>query len=373
METSNLVVGCGLTGAIIARQLAENLDEETLLIEKREHVGGNIYDYLDAETGVMIHKYGPHVFHTNDKGVWDYLSRFTSWHYFVLKVKASLYGDLYSVPLNLAELDRLFPAGLARRLQKSLIGHFGFGARISIYQLISSDDALLKLLADFIINNIFKGYTEKQWGSFSLEDIDHSILERIPFYTSPDCRYFTDKYQGIPDKGYTRMVMNILDHKNIKVLLNTDYAAVASQISAKRLIYTGMIDEYYQFSYGHLPYRSLAFDLRHYPHLNDYQHCPHINYPNNYDFTRSIEYCHYLPLPHRGTCVVYEYPQTFQYGQNEPFYPVPDPENSALYEKYARLDSAVHFAGRLGKYKYFNMDQAARAAMDLATQIITAA
>lgn len=355
----NLVVGCGLTGAVLAERIATQTGQDVLVIDKRDHIGGNIYDYKDDDTNITIHKYGPHVFHTKHKPIWDYLSRFTKWHYFNLEVKGFVQGKYLPIPFNLNSLHTIYPKYLADKLEIILLKNYKFGEKIYISDLINTKDNLIKFLTNFIVDHIFYGYSQKQWDITSLENIDRSILDRIPLKLSFDDRYFEDQYQGIPKEGYTIMIQKILDHNNIQVELKTDYKYIKDKIDCDNIFYTGMIDEFYDYQYGALPYRSLDFDIVKYSYLDYFQKYPHINYPNNYDFTRSIEYSYYLPGIYKGTCVVYEYPKKFINNINEPYYPIPSKLNNEIYNKYRAIDSKnLYFSGRLGNYKYYNMDDA---------------
>lgn len=364
MAIKNLIVGCGLTGAVIAERLANELGEESLVVDRRAHIGGNCYDSVDPVTGVIVHEYGPHAFHTKNKLIWDYLSRFTEWHFFQLKVKALIDGNLAPVPFNLNSLYALFPASLASELEASLVGTYGFGDRVSILDLMDSSNDALKRLGGYIHDKIFAGYTQEQWG-MSAADVGKEVLDRVSINLARDDRYFQDSYQGIPVNGYTAMIAAMLENPLITVKLNTSYEQIASSVEWERLIFTGPIDEFFGWKLGALPYRSLRFENRVYPHINDFQKHPNINYPCNYDFTRSVEYCHYLPRNHQGTVVVYEYPQEYEPGRNEPFYPYTGAEERELYKRYAAMaPENIYFAGRLGSYRYLNMDQAVEGALE---------
>ncbi len=366
----NLVVGCGLSGVVLAERIASQLNEEVLVIDKRDHIGGNVYDYPDSETGITVHKYGPHVFHTNSKKVWDYLSQFTEWHRFMYRVKAVIDGKEVNIPFNLDSLHKVFPASLANKLEIKLIEKFGFNKKVPILELRQSNDADLEFLAQYVYEKVFLGYTIKQWG-VKPEDLDPSVSARVPVYISRDDRYFQDKYQAIPQDGYTTMVKNILNNPLIQVELNTDYNDVKDQIQAERVFFTGAIDEYFGYEFGRLPYRSLDIVFR--KHNCEYlQSGPQINYPENYDYTRSVEYKYYLDEKSNKTIVSYEYSCPFVDGQNERYYPIPDSENQDLYNKYANRAkdlTNVYFVGRLGDYKYYNMDQTVLRALELYEQL----
>ena len=235
----NIIIGAGLSGAIVARKIAEELDETVLVIDRKDHIAGNIYDYKDTKTGITVHKYGPHIFHTNIKEVWDYLSRFTEWHYFYLKPNVMIEGNAVTLPFNLTTLYEVFSYPMAKELEVKLVNQYGYGVKVPVLDLKNTDDDNLKFLADYIYEHVFVNYTTKQWG-LKPEEIDPSVTARVPVYISHDNRYFQDKYQGIPLKGYTKMVEQILNHPNIKVKLNTDFKDVNGEF--ERIIYTGAID-----------------------------------------------------------------------------------------------------------------------------------
>ena len=355
MSIKNLIVGAGISGAVVARKIAEELDETVLVIDRKDHIAGNIYDYRDSKTGITIHKYGPHIFHTNIKEVWDFLSRFTEWHYFYLKPNAVIEGNSVTLPFNLTTLYEVFSSKMAERIEEKLISKYGYGVKVPILDLKNNEDEDLKFLADYVYEHVFKNYTMKQWG-LKPEEIDPSVTARVPVFISHDNRYFQDKYQGIPLNGYTKMVEKILDHPNIKVKLNTDYKDINGDF--ERIIYTGAIDEFFGYKYGELPYRSLVFDVR---TINKeyFQKAVVTNYPNEYDFTRITEHKYFLDEKSEKTVISIEYPQVFENGKNERYYPISNPDNQALYEKYkAEQPKNVYFIGRLGDYKYYNMDLA---------------
>lgn len=369
-KVKNLVVGCGLSGIVIAERLASQKHEEVLIIDRRNHIGGNVYDYRDKETGITVHQYGPHVFHTNDKGVWDYLSQFTDWHRFMYRVKAVLDGIEVNIPFNLDSLHKVFPRTLANKLEIKLLEKFGFNKKVPILELRKSKDEDLEFLAEYIYQKVFLGYTVKQWG-VKPEDLDPSVSERVPIYISRDDRYFQDKYQGIPEDGYTAMVKRILDNPLIRVELNKDFSDIRSAIAYDRLFYTGAIDEYFNYEFGALPYRSLDIVFKTYG-CEYLQSGPQINFPENYDYTRSVEYKYYLDEKADQTVVSYEYPCPYVNGVNERYYPIPDDNNQAKYEKYlakAQQLGKVYFVGRLGEYRYLNMDQVVAGAIKLVREI----
>ncbi len=365
-KVKNLIVGCGLSGVVLAERLAKQFHEEVLIIDRRNHVGGNIYDYQDAETNITVHKYGPHVFHTNDKAVWNYLSQFTDWHRFMYRVKAVMDGIEVNIPFNLDSLHKVFPRQLAEKLEEKLINKFGFNKKIPILELRKTQDADLEFLADYVYQKVFLGYTVKQWG-VKPEDLDKSVSGRVPVYISRDSRYFQDKYQGIPANGYTAMIEKMLQNPLIKVELNTDFKDILSHIEYERLFFSGAIDEYFNYALGRLPYRSLNIVFK--THNCEYlQSGPQINFPENYDYTRSVEYKYYLDEKSDKTIVSYEYSCPYKEGKNERYYPIPNNDNQQLYNRYlskAQKLKNVYFIGRLGDYKYYNMDQTVARALAL--------
>lgn len=372
MHIKNLVVGCGLAGSVIAERIARELKEPVLIIDKRAHIAGNVYDYKDNTTGITVHKYGPHVFHTNNQEVWSYLSKFTDWHYFMYRVKAIIDGNEVNIPFNLDTLNKVFPTSLAETLATKLIEKFGFNKKIAILELNKTDDEDLKFLANFIYQKVFLGYTIKQWG-VKPEDLDQTVSSRVPIYISRDERYFQDKYQAIPMHGYTSMVKNILNHPLIDIKLNTNFADVKDTIKYDRLFFTGPIDEFFDYEFGELPYRSLDIKFVQYD-KKYFQSGAQLNYPENYDFTRSVEYKYYLDEQSDSTIVSFEYPQNFKNGVNERYYPVPNDHNQQLYQKYLHniiQKKDTYFLGRLADYKYYNMDQVVERALTVFNKIKT--
>ncbi|MCQ2410099.1 MAG: UDP-galactopyranose mutase [Elusimicrobiaceae bacterium] len=369
-SVKNLIVGCGLSGAVVAQRLALQKNEEVLVIDRRSHIGGNIFDAKDPATGITVHRYGPHAFHTNSKEVWDYLSQFTQWHRFMHRVKAVIDGREVIIPFNLDSLYQVFPQTLAEKLEVKLLEKFGFNQKVPILELRNAHDKDLDFLAQYVYEKVFLGYTTKQWG-VKPEELDPSVSARVPVYIGRDDRYFQDTYQAIPQDGYTTLVKNMLSHPKIHVELNTDFKTVKDKINYERLFFTGAIDEFFDYELGRLPYRSLdlVFRTHNMPYL---QSGPQINYPENYDYTRSTEYKYFLDEKSDKTVVSYEYSCPFEEGKNERYYPIPDGKNAALYTKYAAKARAlknVWFLGRLGDYKYYNMDQTVLRALKLVEQI----
>ncbi|HEX8618735.1 MAG TPA: UDP-galactopyranose mutase [Thermoanaerobaculia bacterium] len=359
-----LIVGAGYSGCILAERIASQLGRKVLIVDRRNHIAGNAYDEHD-ENGVLVHRYGPHIFHTNSKKVWDYLSMFTEWRPYFHHVLGVVDGKKVPVPFNLNSLYALFPPRYAAKLEDLLLAEYGFGKKVPILQMKGASPDL-RFLADFVYRNVFHSYTVKQW-NLTPEQLDASVTGRVPVYISRDDRYFQDTYQAMPVHGYTEMFRRMTNHPNIKILLNTDYREVLDGIRFKRMIYTGPIDSYFDQMHGQLPYRSLRFDFKTVDQ-EWHQEVGTVNYPNEYDFTRITEqkYLSGQKLPKKSTIIV-EYPQAYEWGKNEAYYPIPRDENRELYEKYAaevtKLNGSVLFVGRLADYKYYNMDQAAARAL----------
>lgn len=364
-KIKNLVVGCGFSGAVMARKIAEEMNEEVMIIDAKEHIGGNSYDYYD-KNGICVHRYGTHIFHTNNADVWRYLSRFTAWHPYMHEVKGIIDGQEVPIPFNLNSIEQIFPGALAERLEQKLLDKFGFNVKVPILDLRRSKDADMEFLAEYIYEKVFLEYTLKQW-QLKPEELDPAVTGRVPVYISRDNRYFQDKYQGIPRNGYTALIKNILDHPKIKVILNTPYSSVKKDLQYSKLFYTGPIDEFFDYRFGELPYRSLNFEFVEY-NQEFFQSNSVINYPCNYDFTRIGEYKYFLGDQSAKTVVSFEYPAPFARGRNERYYPIVKPENAELYNRYAvaaaRLKN-VWFLGRLGEYKYYDMDKAVNRSLEI--------
>ena len=363
MEDCNLVVGCGFSGAVIANLLASKLGEKVLVIDKKNHIAGNSFDYRD-ENGIMIHKYGSHIFHTNSEKVWSFLKQFTDLNTYMHKVVAVIDGIETTIPFNFNTLYNVFPRTLAERLEEKLLKTFEYNKKVPILEFQKQDDEDLKFLANYVYEKVFLHYTTKQWGN-KPEEVDGAVTARVPVYLSKDDRYFQDKYQGIPLEGYSKVVEKILTHPNIELRLNTDYKDLKGDF--KRVFYTGSIDEFFNYKYGQLPYRSVNFKMETYDR-EYYQSNSVVNYPCNYDFTRIHEYKYYLNDKSDKTVIAKEYSESFELGKNERYYPIPKPENTALYNKYAEEAKAlknVYFLGRLGDYKYYDIDKAVLRAVEL--------
>src|SRR6056297_4200 len=361
----NVVVGAGVAGCTIARLLAEE-DKKVLVIEKRDHIGGQAHDFYDIN-GILIHKYGPHIFHTNSRKVFNFLSKYTNWHIYNHEVLAFVDNQYIPVPFNINSIKKIFPEYLSKIYIKKLLNNFGYNTKITIWDLKNSKDKRLNELGAYIYNKIFKNYTKKQW-ALSPEDLNKEVTSRVPVNISKDNRYFFDKYQVMPDMGYTYMFNKMLNHENIELLLNTDYKSIIKKSGndefflknqkVKKLFYTGPVDYFFDFKFGQLPYRSLKFKFINF-NREYYQNKGVINYPNNYDFTRITEFKHLTKQKNILTTIVKEYPSSCNIQRGDiPYYPIPRKRNEKQYKKYHgeinNLDN-VYFIGRLAEYKYYNM------------------
>lgn len=370
MRVDWLIVGAGFTGATLAERIASQRGQKVLLIDRRKHVGGNAYDEYD-ENGVLVHKYGPHIFRTNDSKVWQYLSKFTSWRPYYHRVLGLVQGKKVPIPFNLNSLSALFPSAHAERLTEKLLSSYQFGAEVPILHLVEDKDIDIRNLAEYVYENVFHGYTVKQWG-MKPEDLDASVTGRVPIRLSLNDCYFKDTYQAIPSYGYTAMFQNMLRHPNIKMLLGADYREIAEEVEYRRMIYTGPIDEFFNYAYGPLPYRSLRFEFMT-SEMEWFQEVATVNYPSQYDFTRTTEAKHLSGQTLPRTTVVYEYSEAYIPGKNEPYYPIPQEANRERYDLYLKESSKIRgtvlFAGRLAGYVYCDMAQAVGNALDLWEEI----
>lgn len=343
-----LIVGAGFAGSVLAERLAST-GKRVLIIDKRNHIGGNAYDFYN-EDGILIHKYGPHIFHTNSEDVFNYLSRFTEWRNYQHKVLASVDGQMLPIPINLNTINKYY--GL--ELNGLQVEEFLATRAEKVYPVKTSEDVVVSKVGRELYEKFFKGYTRKQW-ALDPSELDASVTARVPTRTNKDDRYFTDTFQAMPLHGYTKMFEKMLAHPNIKIMLNTNYQEVMNEVTYKKLIFTGPVDEYFNYRYGKLPYRSLRFKFETLQTEN-FQETGTINYPNDYAFTRITEFKHLTGQKHDKTSVVYEFPEA----EGDPYYPVPRPENDQLYKKYQALANQLtntYFVGRLATYKYYNMDQ----------------
>ena len=361
-----IVVGSGLAGVVMAERIATQLNKKVLIIEKRNHIGGNCFDFKD-ENNILIHKYGPHLFHTNNKDVIDYLSKFTSWDIYNHEVLCFIDGKKVPIPFNFNTLYELFPNLKAKELEELLLKTYEYNSKIPILELKKSTNKDLSFLADFIYDKIFVNYTAKQWG-MKPEDMDGAVTARVPIFIGKDNRYFNDSYQSLPKFGYTKMIENMLNHKNIKLMLNTDFKEICTlkdkdfYLFDKKfdgnVIYTGQIDELFDYKFEELPYRSV--DMRFETIEKEfYQEKATINYPNDYDFTRITEFKHIHPINSSKTTILKEYPQEYIKNVNTPYYPIFTTENQERYNQYLEYSKEFKnliLVGRLAEYKYYDMD-----------------
>src|SRR5215216_368525 len=349
-----LIVGAGFAGSVLAERLAAGSNKKVLLCDKRPHIGGNAYDHYN-DAGILVHKYGPHIFHTNSREVFEYLSRFTEWRPYQHRVRASVDGQIVPIPINLDTINALY--GL--NLTSFQVEEFFKSVAEPREHIRTSEDVVVSRVGRELYEKFFKNYTRKQWG-LDPSELDAQVTARVPTRTNRDDRYFTDAYQAMPKFGFTRMFGNLLDHPNIKILLNTDYREVKESIPYRELIYTGPVDEFFDFQFGKLPYRCLEFK---HETLNQsyYQPVAVVNYPNDNAYTRVTEFKHLTGQEHAKTSIVYEYPKA----EGDPYYPIPRRENAEIYRQYQELaeQAGVHFVGRLATYKYYNMDQVAAQAL----------
>lgn len=377
-----IVIGAGTAGAVAARCLAEEQNKKVLVLEKKAHIGGNCYDEKDSY-GILIHKYGPHIFHTNDEEVYAWFSRFTKWYAFGHEVVARVGEQLIPVPFNLNTLKQVYGGEKGDALEQKLVGAFGEGARVPILKLRQHPDKEIQGIADYVYENIFLRYTMKQWGQ-KPEDIDPAVTGRVPVVISYDNRYFGDKYQGMPLDGYTPMFEKMLSHENITVKKGVEASDVLRlsredgcvMLEGKPfegdVIYTGPVDELFDCCFGRLPYRTLRFDFEHYDRP-DYQGHSVVNYTVSEDFTRITEFKYLTGQKAPDTTIVKEYPAAYTGADGEiPYYAIQNPENQALYEKYEALAGKIknfHLLGRLAEYKYYNIDAMAARALKMARNL----
>jgi UDP-galactopyranose mutase len=356
-----LIVGAGFAGCTCARLLAER-GMKIIVTDKKNHIGGNCYDFYD-EGGILIHKYGPHIFHTQNKEVWDFLSKFTDWYHYQHKVLAYVEGKKVPIPINLDTINELY----ATHYTVNTIKDFFNSVKDKELSINNSKDMIVSQVGEELYEKFFKNYTKKQWGMYP-EELDKEVTSRIPIRDNRDDRYFTDRYQGIPKKGYTELFNQMLMHSNIKVMLNTSYNEIKKEINYHKLIYTGPIDEFFEYKYGKLPYRSLQFIQEHY-NIAYYQEVGTVNYPNDYEYTRITEYKYLTGQKSDSTSITKEIPRA----QGEPYYPIPKKENKELYNQYAKETLTlkdIYFIGRLANYKYANMDVVVADAMALISCLV---
>jgi UDP-galactopyranose mutase len=357
-----LVVGAGFAGCVLAERLARGAGKRVAICDVRPHIGGNAYDHHD-EAGVLVHRYGPHVFHTNSRDVFEYLGQFTAFRPYQHRVRAWVDGQLVPIPINLDTINRLYGLSLSSPEVEAFLA-----SRAEHREVIrTSEDVIVSKVGRELYEKFFKGYTRKQWG-LDPSELDATVTARVPVRSNRDDRYFTDTYQAMPLHGFTRMFERMLDHPNIVILLNAPFREVRADVPHRELIYTGPVDAYFEHRFGELPYRSLEFRFE----TKDqavYQDAPVINYPNENPYTRVTEFKYLTGQVHPKTTIVSEYPCS----GGDPYYPVPRPENAALYRRYeelARAEPKVHFAGRLGTYRYYNMDQVVAQSLALFAKLV---
>jgi UDP-galactopyranose mutase len=352
-----LIVGAGFAGSVLAERLARGLDKKVLLVDRRPHIGGNAYDCHDQHC-ILIHRYGPHIFHTNSLEIFNYLGRFTEWRQYQHRVLACVDGRLVPIPINLDTLNQLYGLNLTPDTMKDYLDRVAIKRPANV----TSEDVVVGSVGQELYEKFFRNYTRKQWG-LDPSELDAQVTARVPVRFNRDDRYFTDKYQAMPARGYTHMFGNMLDHPNIKLVLNCDYRELQDEITCEQVVYTGQIDQYFDCCYGELPYRCLEF--KHETHHREvFQPAPVVNYPNEYAYTRITEFKYLTGQQHSSTSIVYEFPTA----TGDPYYPIPRPDNAALYKKYQQLADEtpnVHFVGRLATYRYYNMDQVVGQALAL--------
>lgn len=364
MKCDVLIVGAGFAGAVCAERLAA-AGKQVLIIDKRHHIGGNAFDCHD-KNGVLIHPYGPHIFHTSSKRIFEYLSNFTDWRFYEHRVLARVDGEFYPIPINRTTINKLYDLDL----NEQGVTDYLESVREPRDRVKTSEDVVLGSVGQDLCEKFFRGYTRKQWG-LDLSELSAGVAARIPTRSNDDDRYFTDAYQFMPAQGYTAMFEKMLAHPNIEVRLSEDFHAIRSTVERQHTVYTGPIDTYFEYRFGKLPYRSLSFEHEHLRNTEHFQATGTINYPNEHEYTRITEFKHLTGQQHDGTSIVREYPQA----EGEPYYPIPRPENEGLFKRYNELADAtpdVTFVGRLAQYRYYNMDQVVGAALKSVEELIAA-
>jgi UDP-galactopyranose mutase len=347
-----LIVGAGFAGSVLAERIATQLGKTCLIVERRNHIGGNAYDHYD-DAGVLVHDYGPHYFRTNSQRIVDYLSQFTEWREVEYKILSWTHGRFWRFPINLNTFEQLIGRPSTTEEMETQLAAW----RVPIDNPKNSEEVIVSQVGWKLYDMFFKNYTRKQWQR-DAKQLDPSVCGRIPIRTNRDDRYLSEKFQALPKNGYTSIFQKMLSHPKIKVQLNTDYREARQHVRFGRLIFTGPIDEYFDHCFGRLPYRSLRFE-RETLSQEYFQPAMQVNYPNDHDFTRIVEIKHATGQKLPSTTIVREYPQDFGPGC-EPYYPIPAPDAKALYSKYAEraaLEKNVSFVGRLATYRYYNMDQ----------------
>ena len=369
-----IIVGAGFAGSVLAERIANVLNKKVLIIEKRNHIAGNCYD--ERIENILLHKYGPHLFHTDFKKVWNYLSNFTEWDIYNHRVLAFIDGKKVPIPFNFNTLYEVFPNELAKKIEKKLLENYEYNSKVPILELKKSEDKDLQFLSDYVYEKIFVNYTAKQWNK-KPEEIDSEVTARVPVFIGKDDRYFNDKYQAVPKEGYTKLFQNMLNHPNIKIMLNTDFKEVIKIESKKisflnqefkgKLVFTGMIDELFDYKFGELPYRSVRMKFETIE-KEYYQEVATVNYPNNYNFTRITEFKHIHPIKSNKTVILKEYPQQYIKNKNTPYYPIFTKENQEKYNKYLEYSKQfknIILVGRLAEYKYYDMDDIVKRALEV--------
>lgn len=377
----SIVIGSGAAGSTVARKLAEESNKRVLVLEKRSHIGGNCYDKTD-DYGVLIHEYGPHIFHTNEEEVYEFLSKYTDWYFFGHEVVANVHGKMIPVPFNLNTLHKVYEKEKADKLERILIEEYGEGSRVPIMKLRENSNPEIKAIADYVYEKIFLYYTMKQWGQ-KPEEISPEVTGRVPVLISYDNRYFQDTYQGMPKDGYTSMFEKMLDHPNITVKTSVDCKECLTfkedcvlfkgEVFTGEIIYTGALDELFDCEYGRLPYRSLDFKFEHYDR-ESFQGRSVVNYTVSEKFTRITEFKYLTGQENaQGTTIVKEYSFAYTGADGEtPYYAIINEENQALYQKYYEKVQGlknVYLLGRLAEYKYYNIDAIVKKALQLAETI----
>jgi UDP-galactopyranose mutase len=365
MKFDVLIVGAGFSGSVAAQCLAD-AGYSILVIDRRDHIAGNAFDEPDRH-GVLIHRYGPHIFHTNSDKVAQYLSRFTEWIPYEHRVLAEVNEELLPIPINQDTINRLY--GL--HLDEAGVAEYLESVRESRQPVRTSEDVVLNSVGRDLCDKFFRGYTKKQWG-LDLSELAGNVAARIPVRTNRDDRYFSDTFQNMPKDGYTRMFERMLDHTNITVEVGVDFESMRDRVRRKHTIYTGPVDAYFKHCYGHLPYRSLHFEHEHLPGVQKHQPVGTVNYPNRHAYTRITEFKYLTAQEHSGTSIVREFPRA----EGDPYYPIPRPDNEALYQRYKVLADAepdTTFVGRLAQYRYYNMDQVVAAALKAVEPLVEAA
>ena len=376
-----VIIGAGLTGSVIAQQLAENKDNQVILLDKKLHIGGTCYDCYD-QNGILIHKYGPHIFNTPDKEIWDYVNRYSEFYEYFHRVLGYVDGTLVPIPFNIQSIRTLFPEAMAERLINKLIDKYGYNCKVPVLELQSQDDKDLQFLADFVYEKVFLHYTMKQWGQ-KPDEVGGKAMARIPVFVSTDDRYFQNPYQGVPKYGYTEMIRNMIDAPNIEVLLGLDYHKVLclkdgeiwfnGQKFDGKVIFTAALDGLFDYKFGPLPYRTLDFRFET-MEQEEFQPVATVNYPCNYEFTRITEFKKLTMQKHAHTTIMREYSMQYDHtdAKMDPLYPIPKPENEALYNQYleeTKKYQGLVVAGRLANYRYYTMAETIKNALAIAKEL----